>query len=158
MVSTETFPMERNYLGAASSSMNDIGNDDFAQILHIEETSSDSEDSDNSESRPIIHKGTIKVPEIRMNNTDNSISHALDSSADNKYYDNSNDDGLILNIPEKHRPPIDYQKRKASNASEISISSILDQDIPKNDSNALTVPVMTQSLSDVSISHILDQA
>lgn len=158
MVSTDTLSIDRNYLGAASSCMNDIGNDDFPQILRIEEPTSESEDSDNSETAPIIHqqKGSSKVPEIRMTSSDNSISNAIDS-AENNYYDNSMDDGLILNLPSKYRGSA-IESRKGSNASEISISSILDEDIPHGKTNSLSVSVMTPSTSDASISHILDQA
>lgn len=142
--------------------MNDIGNDDFVQILHIHEpTDSDSESSDQSESEtaPIIHRGSLKVPEIRMTGSENSISYVLDGADENRAESSrNNDEGIVFRAPWERTSSLSISPRKGSNASEISISSILDLDIPEVESSALTVPVMTPSSSDVSISHILDHA
>lgn len=134
-------------LGAASSCLNDIANDDFPQILRIEEASDDEDDSHHV---PILQLNSknLDVPQMQMTVSTNSISNILDNAVDCQRID----DGTYLDVPEMK-----------SSASDISISHILDQDSTTENfdehtfanvnTNALSSPVLRPTTSEASISY-----
>lgn len=175
-----TLPVEPEYLGAASSCINDIANDDFPQILNIQPPTDEDESedgSDESETAPIISSrrnssisNALKVPQIRMTNSDNSISHVLDAADGELSQSVPSDGGLFMKIGSQRKQslclPVPDMKQASS---DVSISHILDRDngtesfdennFASVNANKLSVPVMmTPSTSDVSISFILDEA
>lgn len=150
-----TLPMDWQ-LGAASSCLNDIGNDDFPQILRIEEASDDDDDDhEYQQNLPIIRLNSrnLDVPEMQMGSSTNSISNILDNAIGCQRID----DGAYLSVGEM-KP----------STSDISISHILDQDSATENfdehtfanvnTNALSAPVLKPSSSDTSISYYFDQA
>lgn len=142
-------------LGAASSCLNDIGNDDFPQILRIEEAT-DSEDEEHEEEHlPIIRVSSrnLNILEMQMTTSSNSISNILDNVDGCQ----RSEDGAFLDVP-----------TMKPSSSDISISYILDQDSTTDNfdentfanvnTNALSAPVLKPSSSNTNISFYLDQA
>lgn len=141
-------------LGAASSCLNDIGNDDFPQILHIEEATDDEDEHTYRENLPDIqlNSSALGVPEIKMTTSSISISNILDNVIDCQ----RSEDGAFLDVPEM-KP----------STSDVSISYILDQDssiehyddttFADENTNTLSAPVLNPASSDASISYYFDQ-
>lgn len=140
-------------LGAASSCLNDIANDDFPQILRIEEATDDEDETDNA-NLPIIqlNSGKLNLPQMRQTTSTNSISNILDNVTDCPRID----DGTYLDVP-----------GMKPSASDMSISHILDQDSTTENfdehtfasvnTNALNAPVLKPSSSDTSIAYYFNQ-
>lgn len=160
-------------MGPTSSCINDIGNDDFPQILHIEEASDDDEDgksdSGTLDATPIIqlNSHTLFAPIMRTCASDNSISQILEKSNGNLNYQFTENEYVSLpSTTNELMPPATEMK---SAGSDFSISFILDRDnLSENydentfanvNTNALGVPgsSMKEALSDISISNLLDR-
>lgn len=119
-------------MGATSSCINDIANDDFAHVLHIQEASdhdSEEDDSDleeNAEKVPMISvTNLLNVPQIRTSVSDNSISYVLDPTSDpadsNKH--------SFLNVPSANASSSAQNLAEMkSSGSDVSISFFLDRD------------------------------
>lgn len=135
-------------LGAASSCLNDIGNDDFPQILRIEEATDDEDDYDGENtSTAQLNSKKLNASTMQMTTSTNSISNILDNASDCQCIE----DGTYLDVPEMKSSP-----------SDISISHILDRDSSTEcfdentfanvNTNALSAPVLKPSSSNTSIS------
>lgn len=116
-------------MGPSSSCLNDLNNDDFVQILHIDEVSDDETDEKAVEQydNPILNMNSnfLAAPEsMKPNTSDASISYILDHANDNDF-------------------------------SEVQL---MDNQSSRIRSTSLNVPELKDAPSDYSISHILDQA
>lgn len=139
-------------LGAASSCLNDIGNDDFPQILCIDEATDDEDEDHEDVSINQLSSRNLDVPQIRVTTSTNSISNILDNATDCQ---RTEDDAYL------------YVAGMKPSSSDMSISHILDQDnsteffdentFANVNTNALSTPVLKPSSSDASISYYLDQ-
>lgn len=83
-----TVPYDGWHIGAASSNINDIANDDFAQILHIDEPKYDDneyDDIENGENVPMIASSSnpLSSPGIQMLVSDNSTPNLVDLADSN---------------------------------------------------------------------------
>lgn len=164
-------PFEGWTMGATSSCLNDIANDDFAQILHIEgakdeehgtDTDDDKCDYDESihnERMPMLQSNTLQVPRIRTSLSDSSILSALhfaDSTA------NSSNENAFLTVPSAGTPSMSVIKNAGS---DVSISFFLDRDdageafdeytFANVNSNTLLEP--TRKKSNVNVTFLLDE-
>lgn len=168
-------PCEGWQMGPSSSCVNDIANDDFLQILHIDETSDvdDNIDDENRiERRPIIqiNSNNLHVPQIRTSLSDTSICNLMDSA--NSGVINQARSNQNLSVPYGHRSNSLTVPGIRSAPSDVSISLFLDQhsnepfdentfaDVNTNLLNPTRYRTTsaTSNASNVSISHILDQA
>lgn len=117
-----TMPYDGWYTGAASSSLNDIANDEFTQILHIEEASDDgtSQIEDTDDDAPIMERrlSSTSVAKIRSTLSNNSTAN--------------NTDGISGNFVAISVPDTAAITMKPS-SSDVSISLLLDAD--DDDSN-----------------------
>lgn len=115
-------PYDGWYTGAASSSLNDIANDEFTQILHIEEASDDgtSQIEDTDDDAPIMERrlSSTSVAKIRSTLSNNSTAN--------------NTDGISGNFVAISVPDTAAITMKPS-SSDVSISLLLDAD--DDDSN-----------------------
>lgn len=109
-------------MGATSSCINDIANDDFVPILNIEEFA----EEENEGAALIINEtraqssNMLSVPAIRTSASDNSISNILDFLGTN----NEMKENTYLSIP-RRRPSACELK---SSGSDVSISFFLDRE------------------------------
>lgn len=161
-------------MGATSSCLNDIANDDFAQILHIEDAKDDVEhdtdtdtdddkcdydESIHNERMPMLQSNTLQVPRIRTSHSDSSISCALnyaDSTA------NTSNGNACLTVA---AAPSSMSIIKNA-GSDVSISFFLDRDdageafddeytFANVNSNTLLEP--TRKKSNVNVTFLLDE-
>lgn len=152
-------------MGATSSCINDIANDDFAQILHIEEVKGDDdsgtdESVGHAENIPML-KSKLKIPNIRTSVSDNSLSHMLDL-AESIVTSNENSFLTIPSMGAAATAP-NMSEMKAS-GSDVSISFFLDRDdageafdentFANVNSNTLLEP--TRKKSNVNVTFLLD--
>lgn len=112
-------------MGATSSCINDIANDDFVPILNIEEFA----DEENDETNLIVNENLtiaqssnmLSVPAIRTSSSDASISNSmLDFIGTN----NELKENASLSVP--HRRPSACELK--SSGSDVSISFFLDRE------------------------------
>lgn len=110
MESCELSPSYGWQMGATSSCLNDIANDDFLPILHIEPLLDGMNMSESTNySRQLISSNTLTVPSIHISESGNS---------------NSN----ILDIFDNNIETIESTREIKSSGSEISISFFLDRE------------------------------
>lgn len=156
-------------MGPSSACLNDLNNDDFVQILHIDEGSDDeSDEKPNDYDNPTLsmNSNLLGVPEsMKQNASDVSISYILDNANDNDFngFQSMENHGhrirsSSLNVPEIRQAASDY-----------SISHILDQvnnnssfhvqdtGIAKSENSlVIQMPESRTSSSDRNIPHILE--
>lgn len=113
---TSTYPHEWQ-MGATSSCINDIGNDDFVPIVNIEEVSD--EERETSTNEDVTNYTKLSVPAIHQSVSDHSISNILDLFETN----NDNTENSFLTVP----ATINSTELKSS-GSDISISFFLDSE------------------------------
>lgn len=111
-------------MGATSSCINDIANDDFVPILNIEDYAEEENDGAalliNEDTATPRSSNMLSVPTIRTSASDNSISNILDFlGTNNELKDNS-----LLSVPYR-RPSAGELK---SSGSDVSISFFLDRE------------------------------
>lgn len=115
-------------MGATSSCINDIANDDFVPILRIEEVAEDenkrpSQYADNRKlSVNEVRTNTLSVPTIRTSASDNSISNILDLFDTNKEALEKS----LLTVP-MQASSTSLAEMKSS-GSDVSISFFLDRE------------------------------
>lgn len=143
-------PFEGWTMGATSSCINDIANDDFAHILHIEEvknngnnsetdTDTDEDDSDNkcdyerdmnpNEKMPMLktRKAPIlQIPQIRTSASNNNI---LDLESSSTAASSAHGESSFLSVPGMgaSSSTTNISEMKSS-GSDVSISFFLDRD------------------------------
>lgn len=106
-------------MGATSSCINDIANDDFIPILHIEEEMKEN----NTETGFVENENMLSIPAIHTSASDNSISNILDFLGTNDTIENS-----------FHAVPSRTTELKSS-GSDVSISLFLDTYVDACDEN-----------------------
>lgn len=112
-------------MGATSSSINDIANDNFVPILNIEEFTGGDNDEDDEGTALIINENTtitkssnmLSVPTIRTSASDNSISNVLD-------FLGTNSENVLLSVPGRRTSAGELK----SSGSDVSISFFLDRE------------------------------
>lgn len=111
-------------MGATSSSINDISNDDFVPFLHIEEVTGDKDDPSRFEDKKdcSVTKNTLSIPVIHTSASDNSISNVLDLLDTN----NDNLNSTLLSIP--LQASFAGASKIKSSSSDVSISFFLDRE------------------------------
>lgn len=112
-------------MGATSSCINDIANDDFVPILRIEESEPiNVKHSDDVRKLSLIEtkKNTLAVPAIRTSRSDNSISNILDLMDTN----NETLEQTLLHVPVQTTSSNSADLK--SSGSDVSISFFLDRE------------------------------
>lgn len=111
-------------MGATSSCMNDIANDDFVPILRIDEykTANKTHTEDRNLSLNEYEKKNLSVPAIRTSQSDTSISNILDLMDTN----NETLNQTLLHAPIPPSSSINAETKPSR--SEISISFFLDRE------------------------------
>lgn len=107
-------------MGATSSCINDIANDDFLPILHIEEVFEENNRPNNEDSTEVNSKN-LSVPAIHTSPSDDSISNILD------LLDNEQMEGKLLTVPQQAATTKTSEMR--SSGSDVSISFFLDREL-----------------------------
>lgn len=112
-------------MGATSSCINDIANDDFVPILRIEESEPiNVKHSEDVRKLSLIEtkKNTLAVPAIRTSRSDNSISNILDLMDTN----NETLEQTLLHVPVQTTSSNSADLK--SSGSDVSISFFLDRE------------------------------
>lgn len=161
-------------MGATSSCLDDIANDDFAQILHIEDAKDDEhndtdtdddkcnyDESIHNERMPMLQSNTLQVHRIRTSLSDSSISCeqiCADSIA------NSLNENAFLTVPSSSAATPNVSAIKNA-GSDVSISFFLDRHdagetfdeytFANVNSNTLMEP--TRKKSNVNVTFSLDE-
>lgn len=112
-------------MGATSSCINDIANDDFIPFLHVEEVHQDEESRTHFVTRDNLSMtqddaNTLSIPKIQSSTSDNSISNILDFLDTNDKVPMDS----FLNVPQD---PNNIFEMKPSR-SDVSISFFLDRE------------------------------
>lgn len=108
-------------MGPTSSCINDIANDDFVPILHIDEITEEDNRSNNVDLTEVNSKN-LSVPVIHTSPSDESISNILDLLDTN----NEQMEGTLLTVPQQVASPKTSEMR--SSGSDVSISFFLDRE------------------------------
>lgn len=105
-------------MGATSSNLNDIANDDFVPFIHIEEISEETSTKSNlSNERNSTNTNALLLPSIHTSASDTSISNILDLMENN----NSSFDKPLLTVPNN-------ANEMKTSGSDVSISFFLDRE------------------------------
>lgn len=113
-------------MGATSSCINDIDNDDFVPILNIEEYANEDDEANliinNKSTMPRSSNDShlLSVPGIRTSASDNSISNMLDFIGNN----NELEENASLSVPLRRTSAGELK----SSGSDVSISFFLDRE------------------------------
>lgn len=163
-------PYDGWHIGAASSNINDIANDDFAQILHIDEPKyddneyddSENGDSENGENVPMIGSSSNSSlsPGIQMLVSDNSTPNLVDLADSNTNQTNPTDNSFLT----VQSNASDATTPMKQSSSDVSISFFLDRD-DNNETfdentfanvNANALSEQTRQQSDTNVTFLLD--
>lgn len=146
------------HMGATSSCINDIANDDFVPILNIDEVSDEENPNSTINKRNYIipNYNKLSVPAIHESASNHSISNILD------FLDTSNENtnGSLLAVPLANTP-INSNEMKSS-GSDVSISYFLDREqfneiYDGNNSASVNSAVPYRKKSNSNVSFKLDE-
>lgn len=110
-------------MGATSSNINDIANDDFVPFLNVEEVTREEVDISCFEAdQNSVNKNSLSIPVIHTSASDHSISNVLD------LLDTNNDtlENTLLSVP--LQASFANASEMKSSSSDVSISCFLDRE------------------------------
>lgn len=162
-------------MGPSSSCINDLNNDDFVQILHIDEPSEDESDEKTAEQydNPTLGMDSnfLALPEsMKPNTSEMSISYILDHANDNDFSEfqlmdsqGSRVRSSSLNVPEMKEAPSDYSISQildqANNKHSFQAQDVISSNNLAKSTNSVVIPraETRNSSSDYNISHIMER-